>query len=47
VQGAITDLGEIGSMSAVRASFVLPLTCFVVIALYGFRAYRSHAEPAT
>ena len=47
VQGAITDLGEIGSMSAVRASFVLPLTCFVVIALDGFRAYRSHAEPAT
>jgi FHS family L-fucose permease-like MFS transporter len=46
VQGAITDLGQVGSMSAVRASFVLPLICFVVIALYGFRAYRNHAPPA-
>jgi hypothetical protein len=34
-------------MSAVRASFVLPLICFVVIAVYGFRAYRNHAQPAT
>jgi len=46
LQAAITDLGQIGSMSAVRASFVLPLICFVVIAIYGFRAYRNHA-PAT
>jgi FHS family L-fucose permease-like MFS transporter len=44
LQGAITDLGQIGSMSAVRASFVLPLICFVVIALYGFRAYRTHSS---
>jgi FHS family L-fucose permease-like MFS transporter len=44
VQGAITDLGQVGSMSAVRASFVLPLICFVVIAAYGFRAYRRHAS---
>jgi FHS family L-fucose permease-like MFS transporter len=41
VQGAITDLGQVGTLSAVRASFVLPLVCFVVIAIYGFRAYRS------
>jgi hypothetical protein len=33
-------------MSAVRASFVLPLVCFVVIALYGLRAWRNHT-PAT
>jgi FHS family L-fucose permease-like MFS transporter len=45
-QGAIIDLGRVGTFSAVRASFVLPLLCFVVIAIYGFRAYRSHA-PAT
>jgi FHS family L-fucose permease-like MFS transporter len=44
LQGAITDLGTIGSMSAVRASFVLPLVCFVVIAVYGFRAYNTHAR---
>ena len=39
VQGAIIDLGNISlgavSVAAVRASFVLPLICFVVIALYG------------
>ena len=46
VQGAIIDLGHVGGLSAVRASFVLPLVCFVVIAVYGFRAWRSHA-PAT
>jgi FHS family L-fucose permease-like MFS transporter len=44
LQGAITDLGQVGSTSAVRASFVLPLVCFVVIAVYGFRAYRTHAQ---
>jgi FHS family L-fucose permease-like MFS transporter len=41
VQGAIIDLQTVGfagvSMPAVRASFVLPLICFVVIALYGWR----------
>jgi FHS family L-fucose permease-like MFS transporter len=46
LQGAITDLGHVGSMSAVRASFVLPLVCFVVVAAYGFRAYRSE-DPAS
>jgi FHS family L-fucose permease-like MFS transporter len=45
LQGAITDLGHVGGLSAVRASFVLPLACFVVIAAYGFRAYRTHATP--
>jgi FHS family L-fucose permease-like MFS transporter len=44
LQGAITDLEQIGSMSAVRASFVLPLVCFVVIAIYGLRAFRTHAR---
>jgi FHS family L-fucose permease-like MFS transporter len=44
LQGAITDLETIGPMSAVRASFVLPLICFVVIAIYGLRAFRTHAR---
>jgi FHS family L-fucose permease-like MFS transporter len=43
LQGAITDLGQVGALSAVRVSFVLPLVCFVVIAVYGLRAYRTHA----
>jgi len=48
LQGRIIDLGDragnvdLGLMSlpAVSASFVLPLICFVVIAMYGFRTYK-------
>jgi FHS family L-fucose permease-like MFS transporter len=45
VQGAIIDLQTVSlagvSLPAVRASFVLPLICFVVIALYGWRVTAS------
>jgi FHS family L-fucose permease-like MFS transporter len=41
VQGAIIDLQTVNlgvfAMPAVRASFVLPLVCFVVVAAYGWR----------
>jgi FHS family L-fucose permease-like MFS transporter len=44
LQGAIIDLEvlDLGFMTlpAVRASFVLPLVCFIVIALYGRRTHR-------
>ena len=42
LQGAIIDLGSVGSLPAVNASFVLPLVCFIVIAAYGYRALRHH-----
>ncbi len=38
LQGSIIDLGKIGFLPAVNVSFVLPLICFVVIAIYGYRA---------
>jgi len=38
LQGTIIDLGHIGFLPAVNVSFVLPLICFVVIAIYGYRA---------
>ena len=38
LQGTIIDLGQIGFLPAVNVSFVLPLICFVVIAIYGYRA---------
>ena len=41
LQGAIIDLGTVASLPAVNASFALPLLCFVVIARFGFIAYRS------
>ena len=52
LQGRIIDLGDfagnidIGFMTitAVRASFVLPLICFVVIACYGFTTHRSRHD---
>jgi MFS transporter, FHS family, L-fucose permease len=37
LQGAIIDMGTIGWLPAVNVSFVLPLICFVVIAVYGYR----------
>jgi FHS family L-fucose permease-like MFS transporter len=38
LQGAIIDLGTLCGMPAVNISFVLPFICFVIVALYGWRA---------
>lgn len=40
LMGSIVDHGDTAFLSAVRLSFVLPLLCFVVIAVYGYRAFR-------
>lgn len=40
LQGAIIDLGSVGGMAAVNASFILPLICFVVIARFGYKSMR-------
>ncbi|MFH0759712.1 MAG: L-fucose:H+ symporter permease [Bacteroidota bacterium] len=37
LQGAIIKQGTILSMPAENASFVIPLVCFVVVAIYGYR----------
>jgi fucose permease len=48
MQGWIMDQSavNIGFMvlSSTRASFVLPLICFVVIAIYGFRTSNVHGH---
>ncbi|WP_372950703.1 L-fucose:H+ symporter permease [Mariniphaga sp.] len=44
MQGAIIDLGTVGSMPAVNISFVLPFICFVVIAIYGYRTLKVHPK---
>jgi len=36
LQGALIDLGSVGSMSSVKISFILPLISFLVIAAYGY-----------
>ena len=46
MQGAIMDMNAFNlgftTLSSTRASFVLPLICFVVIAIYGFRTSKVH-----
>lgn len=39
MQASIIDLGTIGNFPAVNISFVLPLICFVVVSIYGYRSY--------
>ena len=36
-QAAIIDMKEVVGMPAVNASFILPLICFIVVGIYGFR----------
>lgn len=40
LQGALIDLGRIGWLPAVNASFVLPLVCFLIVTLYGMATMR-------
>lgn len=40
LQGIIIDKGEVFNMPAVNFSFILPLICFVAIAIYGYRAWK-------
>jgi FHS family L-fucose permease-like MFS transporter len=50
LQGRIIDLGgesgQLFGLPAVSVSFVLPLLCFVYIAIYGWRTYRIHHSGA-
>lgn len=46
LQGAIIDLGTVGSMPAVNVSFILPFISFVVIAIYGYRTMKVHPKLA-
>ncbi|MDA3853119.1 MAG: L-fucose:H+ symporter permease [Bacteroidales bacterium] len=41
IQAIIIDLGNVGSMPAVNVSFILPLICFVMIAIFGYRSFKS------
>jgi FHS family L-fucose permease-like MFS transporter len=38
LQGMIIDLQTVWGHPAVNVSFVLPLLCFVIVALYGYRS---------
>lgn len=42
LQAAVIDCGTVAGMPAVNVSFVLPLFCFIVVTVYGYR--RRHSE---
>ncbi|MEZ5147604.1 MAG: L-fucose:H+ symporter permease [Bacteroidales bacterium] len=44
LQAAIIDMGNVFDYSAVRVSFVLPLLSFMVITVFGYRAFRVYAH---
>lgn len=43
LQASIIDMGTVLGMPAVNASFVLPLICFLVVAIYGRRMWKTRA----
>jgi FHS family L-fucose permease-like MFS transporter len=42
LMGAIIDVEKVMNFSATRASFFIPLVCFVVITIYGYRSFTLH-----
>jgi len=44
LQGSIIDLKTVGTFAAVNISFILPFTCFCMIAFYGYRTLRVHGD---
>ena len=42
LQGWIVDLETVGNYKAINISFVLPLICFCVITIYGYRTLKIH-----
>ncbi len=44
LQGSIIDMGRVAWLPAVNASFILPLICFVIVTIYGFRSARMRSN---
>ena len=44
LQGAIIDMGTVVGVPAVNFSFILPFISFIVIAIYGYRTVKVHAN---
>ena len=47
LQASIIDMGTIGSFPAVNISFVLPLICFIVVTIYGYRSFQRTRKSVT
>ena len=46
LQGMIIDMESIGGFPAVNFSFILPLVCFGVVTLYGYRSFKARKQMA-
>ncbi|UBM57723.1 L-fucose:H+ symporter permease [Marinilongibacter aquaticus] len=46
LQGALIDLGDVGFIKAENFSFILPLFCFVVVVLFGWKAGKNEKANA-
>ena len=44
LQASIIDMGTLWNMPAVNVSFLLPLVCFIVVAVYGYRMYLKTSQ---
>ena len=44
LQGAIIDLGTVMNHPAVNFSFILPFICFLIITIYGIRAFKKSSK---
>ncbi|MBO4906134.1 MAG: L-fucose:H+ symporter permease [Bacteroidaceae bacterium] len=44
LQGTIIDLDSVAGWPAVNASFVLPLICFIMITIYGYRSWKANIK---
>jgi FHS family L-fucose permease-like MFS transporter len=44
LQGMIIDCGTIAGHPAVNVSYALPLICFIIVAIYGFRAMKQTSK---
>ena len=46
LQASIIDLETVGSLAAVNFSFILPLTCLLIVGIFGIGVYRSDKRKA-
>lgn len=44
IMGAVIDLETVFSYPAVRVAFFLPFICFVVVTIFGYRAYKIYSN---
>jgi len=40
LQAAIIDMDKVAGFPGVNVSFILPLLCFVIVAIYGYRSIK-------